>query len=58
VQPDEQPRVGEHPIGVREGVGGARLSEAQPLVELDRAAHVVHYYAELVERPCERQWRV
>src|SRR5215472_13734855 len=55
VQPDEQPPVREHSIGVREGVGRGGLAEADSLVELDRAAHVADRDAELVERPRERQ---
>jgi len=51
---DIQPSVGEHSIGVCEGVGGARLTEAEALVELDRAAHLVHGDAELVEGAGER----
>src|SRR5262249_57788200 len=54
VQADEQPCVGDHPVGVREGVGRGRLNETQPLVELDGAAHLLHRDAELVERPRQR----
>ena len=55
MQPYEQAPVGEHTIGMGEGVGGRRLAESKALVELDGAAHLGNRDTELVEGPRERQ---
>ena len=57
VHADEQAPVGEHAVGMREGIRGDGLDEAEALVELHGAAHVLDGEAHFVERAEQRQRR-